>query len=194
MVRRPPAAALLPSVALAALLSLAALLALTGCGADRAPALHHHADAPPSASAAGPSEASRMVCGGFVLRQLAGALGSEPVSTPVGSWDGRVYRCPYRYPAGELVLSVRESGGRAAATADFEAARSAAGRAVEVTGLGEAAFTGADGSTVVRKDGMVLTVEVGSLPEGFGVPPRSRADVSVMAATTVMTCWKEHSG
>ncbi|MGW4652025.1 hypothetical protein [Kitasatospora sp. NPDC004289] len=170
---------------------LALLLVSAGCGGG-APAEehHHHVGAPASASASGPSEASRMVCGGFVLRQLAGALGSEPVTTPAGSWDGRVYRCPYVYGEGELVLTVRESG--ADAGADFEGLRASGGVVRELTGLGEAAFVRADGSTVVRKDGMVLVVDVSGLPDPFGFPARGRADLSVMAATTVMTCWKEH--
>lgn len=170
---------------------LALLLIWSGC-APGGPAEHHHEGARSAAPASGPSEASRMVCGGFVLRQLAGALGGEPVTAPVGSWDGRVYSCPYVYAAGMMVLSVRESGG--AAGADFEGLRGSGGVARELTGLGEAAFVRADGSTVVRKDGMVLVVDVSGLPEVFGSPARGRADVSVMAATTVMTCWKEHLG
>jgi hypothetical protein len=61
-----------------------------------------------------------------------------------------------------------------------------------VGGLGAAAFTRTDGSAVVRKDRMVLVVDVSKLPATFGKPPRTRAGTALTVATTIMICWKEH--
>ncbi len=176
---------------------LLVLAAAAGCAApsDGGPAA---APAPVRSSPAGvdlgPSPASRMVCTGFVVEQLAGALGTEPTTPPSATWEQHLYSCTYAYPEGSMVLSVKELADRVTASAQFEGLRGSAGAVTTVDGLGEAAFTRADGSTVVLKDDSVLTVDVSRLPERFGRPPRTRPNLSVMAATTVMTCWKEHAG
>ena len=174
-------------------------LAAAGCASTGGPA--PGAGAPPAVSPAvaggvdlGPSPASRMVCTGFVVQQLAGALGTDPTTPPTATWAQHLYSCTYAYAEGSMLLSVKELADGATAQAHFTGLRGSAGPVTTVNGLGEAAFTEADGSTVVLKDNTVLTVDVSHLPESFGKPPRTRPNVSVMAATTVMTCWKEHVG
>jgi hypothetical protein len=41
----------------------------------------------------------------------------------------------------------------------------------------------------VRKDFMVLDVDVSDLPAEFGQPPRTSADVKLAVAQTLLGCW-----
>ncbi|MFJ5886174.1 hypothetical protein [Kitasatospora cineracea] len=182
------------------LLPLLPLLAATGCGSAAAPAA-----APPPASASPaaaapssgapdrPSDATSMICNPYFRQELAGALGTDITQPLAPTWEKRVYSCAYHYPDGSMTLSVKELPDAATALAQYDGLRGSAGPVTDLNGLGEAAYKRADGTTVVRKDSFVLTVDVAKLPETFGTPPRSRADVAVMTATTVMICWQEHS-
>ena len=178
---------------------LLALTAAAGCassparGPAGAPLPARTAPAAAATSDGGPSAASRMVCTGYVLQQLAGALGTEPLTPPSATWAQHLYSCTYAYTDASMLVSVKELADPATAAAHFDGLRGSAGPVTTVNGLGEAAFTEADGSTVVKKDSTVLVVDVSRLPERFGTPPRTRPGVSVMVATTIMTCWKEHA-
>ena len=178
---------------------LLALTAAAGCASSPAPAPAaaplpaRTAAAAATTSDGGPSAASRMVCTGYVLQQLAGALGTEPPTPPSATWAQHLYSCTYAYTDASMVVSVKELADPATAAAHFDGLRGSAGPVTTVNGLGEAAFTEADGSTVVKKDNTVLVVDVSRLPERFGTPPRTRPGVSVMVATTIMTCWKDHA-
>ncbi len=170
---------------------LLALAAAAGCAS---PASAPAASTARSAGAdPGPAASSRMVCTGDAVEEIAGALGTEPTSPPAATWAGHLYSCTYAYPDGSMLLSVKELADPATAAAQFDGLRGSAGQVTMLNGLGESAFTEANGSTVVRKDSSVLVVDVSRLPEPFGKPPRSRAKVSVTVATTIMTCWQEHS-
>jgi hypothetical protein len=85
-----------------------------------------------------------------------------------------MYSCQYVYPAGEMVLSVKVLPDAAATTGYYTAAQHAAAGVSPLPGLGDAAFAGQAGSTVVRKDFKVRTVDVSKLPEQFDSHP-SRA-------------------
>ncbi|MFE2916251.1 hypothetical protein [Kitasatospora indigofera] len=176
----------------------AALLLALAAAACAAPPAPGPAAAPPGARTAaavdlGPSPASLMVCAGSVPMQLAGAFGTEPATAPAGTWAQHLYTCTYAYAEGTLLITVKELADRDTAAAHFAGLRGSAGPVTTVEGLGDAAYTQADGSTVVLRDSSVLTVDVHRLPERFGKPPRTRSNVSVTAATTVMICWKEHA-
>ncbi|MFK0192986.1 hypothetical protein [Kitasatospora sp. NPDC090308] len=189
--------------------ALLLLLTAVGCGtagspgSDAAPPATGAPASPSAAAAAGasagaaasdrPSDATSMICNPYFRQELAGALGTDIDRPLAPSWEKRVYSCEYHYPAGSMTLSVKELPDPATALAQYDGLRGSAGAVTDLNGLGEAAYKRADGTTVVRKDGFVLTVDVAKLPETFGTPPRSRADVAVMTATTVMICWKEHS-
>ena len=54
--------------------------------------------------------------------------------------------------------------------------------------LGEGAFATAT-NVFVRKDFMVLDVDVSDLPAQFGEPPRTSADVRLAVAQTLLGCW-----
>ena len=46
-----------------------------------------------------------------------------------------------------------------------------------------------NGSVVVRKDNMVLLVDVQALPSMFGRPASARSETAEIVATTIMGCW-----
>ncbi|MFJ6213237.1 hypothetical protein ACIQGZ_07905 [Streptomyces sp. NPDC092296] len=193
-----------PLLSAAAALLLA--LAATGC-ASSGPAAPQAATGPAGTTAttaaagttpgtaddgAGPSAATRLICDDEAVEEISGALGIEPRQPLSPTWSGQVYSCSYDYPDGSsMLLSVRQLPDRAAAAAAFEQQRTATAGAKAVKGLGEAAFTRRDGSAYVLKDEMVLTVDVGKLPKTFGKPTRTRPNVGLTVATTVMICWKE---
>ncbi|PYC88506.1 hypothetical protein C7C46_00010 [Streptomyces tateyamensis] len=196
----------LPPISGPFLLALALALVLaaaTGCASSAAPgaatvrtATSPVSRAPSAASTSadpGPSPASRMVCTGYILAEIAGALGAETTELPAPTWAHHLYSCTYAYPDGSMLVSVKELSDPATAAAQFDGVRGSAGPVTTFSGLGERAFTRADGSTVVLKDSSVLTVDVSKLPPLFGKPPRSRSNVSVTIATTIMVCWKEHA-
>ncbi|QKW23821.1 hypothetical protein HUT16_36190 [Kitasatospora sp. NA04385] len=186
-----------------AALLLLPLLAAAGCGSGAAPgadAAPPAASSPASAAAAPssgapdrPSDATSMICNPYFRQELAGALGTDITQPLAPTWEKRVYSCEYHYAGASMTLSVKELPDAATALAQYDGLRGSAGAVTDLNGLGEAAYKRADGTTVVRKDSFVLTVDVAKLPETFGTPPRSRADVAVMTATTVMICWQEHS-
>ncbi|ROR46791.1 hypothetical protein [Kitasatospora cineracea] len=181
-----------------AALLLLPLLVTVGCGSAATPAAapppaSPSAAAPSSGAPDRPSDATSMICNPYFRQELAGALGTDTTQPLAPTWEKRVYSCEYHYPDGSMTLSVKELPDAATALAQYDGLRGSAGAVTDLNGLGEAAYKRADGTTVVRKDAFVLTVDVAKLPETFGTPPRSRADVAVMTATTVMICWKEHS-
>jgi hypothetical protein len=111
-----------------------------------------------------PSAAAKMVCAADAQREVSLSLGQalrQPV-TPV--WADRRYSCRYVYPVGTIVLSVSSAG--AAAT-----------------------HAEPDGSLTVRKDDMVLRVDVHGLPATFGQPPLSRAEAARRVVADIMNCW-----
>ncbi|MFJ5234368.1 hypothetical protein ACIQBJ_31255 [Kitasatospora sp. NPDC088391] len=194
---RPPLRPLLAALAVPAVLAAAA-----GCAAPAAAPPPPSASAPLSASARPaapatppdrPSDAASMICNPYFRQELAGALGTDIAQPLAPTWVAHVYSCDYRYATGTMTLSVKELPDLATATAQYDGLRGSAGAVTDLNGLGQAAYRRADGTTVVRKDAFVLTVDVARLPETFGTPPRSRADAAVLTATTVMTCWQEHS-
>jgi hypothetical protein len=183
----------LSRIALAAALGVVGTVA--GCGRSTTPVATPTKASPPAsrqaAAAAGdtPSTSAKMICGSEAAGEISARLGVQLSQPPAPTWSDHLYSCRYGYPSGVLVLSVKELTD-AAATADYYAAmQHSVADQVAVTGLGDAAFAGPDGSTFVRKDFKVLRVDVAGLPAQFGQPPRSRADVASTAATIVMNCW-----
>jgi hypothetical protein len=144
-----------------------------------------------SSVAVSPSSGStQMICAAEAQREIATAFGIASSQPVTGSWSGRLYSCRYVYPVGEMGLSVMELPDAAATTVYYAAARRVVTAAVALPGLGEAAFAGPDGSTVVRKDFKVLKIDVSRLPERFGQPPQSRANAAYNVAVIIMSCWK----
>lgn len=135
-----------------------------------------------------PSEIARMVCAREAQREIAETLGVRAsVSTP--TWVGHAYSCRYRYPDGAFVLTVKELSSWPQTLAYYTAIGKQQGRTATVANLGQGAFQTANGSTIVRKDWKILTVNISGLPAQFGKPPTSRADVAVTVADLILACW-----
>ena len=129
-----------------------------------------------------------MVCAREAQRDIAETLGVRAsVSTP--TWVDHAYSCRYRYPDGAFVLTVKELSSWPQTLAYYTAIGKQQGRTATVANLGQGAFQTANGSTIVRKDWKILTVDISGLPAQFGKPPTSRADVAVTIADLILACW-----
>jgi hypothetical protein len=133
-----------------------------------------------------PSQAARMVCEQEAQNDIAIRIGVTVNQPVVPLWSDDAYSCRYSYPSGSFVLSVKEFPDLAGATTYLDSVRVPR---TAVSGLGDAAFTVSDGSVFVRKDTKVLHVDAGALPDPFGRPPVSRAEVARGIATVIMGCW-----
>jgi hypothetical protein len=133
-----------------------------------------------------PSPAARMVCEQEAQNDIAIRIGVAVSRPVVPLWSDNTYSCRYGYPSGSFVLSVKEFPNVTAATSYLD---SVAEPHTAVNGLGDAAFTVPGGSVFVRKDTKVLHVDAGPLPDPFGRPPVSRAEVARGIATVIMGCW-----
>ena len=172
--------------------ALTLIIACAGCGgaassaarpADR-PALHT-VTSQPSASA-------RMVCADEGRREIATTVGVDIAQPLVGRWSNGLYSCDYVYGHGaRMTLSVKALSTSAETTSYFDTLGTRFGRGKALRGLGQGAYQTANGSTVVRKDQLVLLVDVSQLPTAFGTPSSPRADVSLSVAATIMGCWTE---
>jgi hypothetical protein len=183
---RTPRASLVALIVLGGLVGAAAGCASTTSGQSRNAATDHRS---PASLANGPSAAAKMVCEAEAQEEVAKALGMTASAPATGSWAAPVYTCGYVFPAGPMVLSVRELTSAAETTAYFTSAQNAATSSTKVPEVGDAAFAVADGSVYVRKDFKVLYVDVSKLPAFLGQPPISRAAAGVRVAGVIMSCW-----
>lgn len=137
-----------------------------------------------------PSVSARMICGTEGQREIAAAVGVAATRPVVGRWRDHRYSCEYAYGDGKtMALSVMELSSAAETTAYFDGVGTRLGRMHGLQGLGQDAYQTSNGATVVRKDDLVLFVDVSRLPARFGTPPSPRADVSLSVAATIMGCW-----
>jgi hypothetical protein len=136
-----------------------------------------------------PSDSAKMICAPEAQGEVGQTLGMTASHPATGAWTAPVYSCTYTFPAGEVVLSVRELTDAAQTTAYFTSVQKKAGTAIQVPDLGEAAFAAADGTVYVRKDFKVLQVDVTKLPAFVGQPPISRTAAAVRVAAVIMGCW-----
>lgn len=161
---------------------LAFAVVVAGCGA---PATTTNAPAANVASVSGPSAPARMVCAADAQREISLSLGQSLRQPVAPNYADHLYSCDYVYPAGTVTLSVKELSTVDTATAYFASSRTTAA----VPGLGQAAYAEPDGSLVVRKDAMVLRVDVHGLPTEFGQPSMSRTEAARRIAADIMRCW-----
>jgi hypothetical protein len=145
--------------------------------------------APAPSTAPTASASARMVCEPEAQRDLAQALGVAPIRPPSSTWVDAVFTCRYEYPSAVLVLSVTELADAHATDSYLASLRSGAASPHDVPGLGQQAFTVADGSAYVRKDTKVLHVDVTGLPDPFGHPSRNRVATALTVAEVIMLCW-----
>ena len=130
-----------------------------------------------------------MVCSTKTATEIADALGeSARVQTP--TWVDHLYACRFVYSASvSLGLSVKELSSWTQTSSYFGKLRAQLGNSGAVNGLGQGAFQAPAGDIVVRKDWKVLLVDVSGLPDHFGVPATSSADVAVTVADVILGCW-----
>ncbi len=137
-----------------------------------------------------PSASARMVCATEGRTEIAQAVGRDVARPLVGRWRDGVYSCDYVYADGKrIALSVKQLSSSADTTAYFDMLGTRMGRMHALQGLGQGAYQTTNGSTVVRKDNLVLLVDVTHLPATFGTPSSPKADVSLSVAATIMGCW-----
>jgi hypothetical protein len=165
------------------------LLVLAGCGKSTptASGTPQH-----SATKAHPSAKAKMICSEEAQEDIGKAIGVEPTKPVKATWAQNLYSCPYRYAGGTMRLSVRELSDPTNATgAYFLKMQDELGWNQKVPlAFGDGAFATTNGSVVVRKDNMVLLVDVRELPNQFGQPPTARTVTAQAVAKTIMGCWK----
>jgi hypothetical protein len=159
--------------------ALAVVLAVGGCGRGGTG----------NSRASVPSPAARLVCSADALNDISTGLGVGVTKPLVPRWAQNTYTCDYVFVVGTMVLSVADSASATAAIAALAAHRPA--DAVTVPGLGQQAYANPDGTTVVRKDASILTVDVSGLPAMFGVPSHPRNIDAITVAETILSCWTE---
>jgi hypothetical protein len=131
-----------------------------------------------------------MVCAAEGQKDIGTTVGVLPKHRVVGHWNKQVYSCDYVYAGTQtMTLSVKELRNAGQTQAYFDALGMRLGRMHALQGLGQGAYQTTNGSTVVRKDNLVLLVDVAALPAQFGVPASPKADVSLSVAATIMGCW-----
>jgi hypothetical protein len=172
--------------------ALAVLVAGAGCGGRAASSAPTAATERPVLQSAGrqPSASARMVCGTEGRTEIAATVGVDVKEPPIGQWRNHLYSCTYDYGHGRrMALSVKELSTAAETTSYFDELGVRLGRMRALQGLGEGAYQTSNGSTVVRKDHLVLLVDATKLSASFGTPSSPRADVSLSVAATIMGCW-----
>jgi hypothetical protein len=175
-----------------AVVTLAVSLLATACGgsdgnggdsrATRETKLAH------ASAASGPGKKAREVCEPMIRQAVEYEVGTPLEGKPAEAVDGDTFTCTYRVAGGAIVMSVQDLKRRPAARANFEGLRTAAGSDVErLPGLGEGAFLRPDDSLVVRKDAMVLTIDM----TGFAAPVdgRDKSAIATNLGVAVMGCW-----
>lgn len=140
---------------------------------------------------ANPSVSAKMICAKEAENEIyQSATGVKTIAPFKPAWKDHIYSCDYVYPGGaKMTLSVKEVADTDQTTAYFNKLATDLHKVQELQGLGQGAFTVADGSVVVRKDFKILLIDVTKLPAQFGVPADTRAHVAINVAETIMGCW-----
>ena len=175
--------------AIAALLTVVAMTMVSACGQSQAATTPTRSSAPVARPVDAPSESTRMICAPEAQKDLAATLGLETVTPPTPTWLAHTYTCQYAYPDGHFTLSVKQLSDATTTRDYFTSLGDRLTRRMALTGLGQGAFTTADGSVIVQKDDKVLLVDVKGLPVRFGVPSDTRANAAISIAATIMGCW-----
>ena len=140
-------------------------------------------------AAQAPSEAAKMVCSQDIRDQVGKVLGLSTPAPVRASWQDQLYSCTYALPMGTMVLSVKQSAGKAAAGDYFAGLRRQLGRTAPLLGLGEQAYATTTGTAVVLKDNFTLRVDTTGLPAVFGPQRQRRTDLAYEIASDVLGCW-----
>src|SRR6185437_17050859 len=96
------------------------------------------------------------------------------------------YTCTYRLPAGEFVLSVKESADAAGANAYTQTLRAQTPGAADLAGLTDIAFGAPSGVVILLKDNDTLRVDASGLPAEFGRQHQKRSDFAYEIASDIL--------
>ena len=129
-----------------------------------------------------------MVCGTEGQTELGATIKVPGLQVSTPTWVDHLYGCTYQYPTGSFSLSVKELP-TIAETIDYFTSLKAKYTGTQQLALGQDGFTSTDGTSVVRKDNKVLTVDVSKLPAQFGTPPQNPVGNSQTIAVTLLGCW-----
>lgn len=149
----------------------------------------------PSATANGPSDAARMVCGDQPMDRLTSILNLKEDPHTVNNWANSTFTCTYHLTEGALKISVQEASDRASALKYFDAMQAMAENAKPIEGLanlGFPAYETADGSAVFQKDNFILHVDATDLPATLGPENITRNALAYQLSTPILACWIEH--
>ncbi len=130
-----------------------------------------------------------MICADEAQKEIAATLGVKPIQVSTPIWKKRLYSCDYEYADGVISLRLKELPDAAATTDYFEGLAKDRGQPPGGISLGEGAFA-TPTELVMRKDFMVLDIDVTDLPPQFGQPARSPSDVKLAVAQTLLGCWQ----
>jgi hypothetical protein len=156
---------------------------------------HDGGAASPRASAEGPSEAAKMVCGDQPMDRLTSILDLKQDPHTVNSWADSTFTCIYHLDEGALEISVKEAADQSTALNYFQAMQALAVDAKPIEGLanlGFPAYETEDGSAVFQKDSFVLQVDASDLPATLGPDAITRNALAYQLSTTILACWVEH--
>ena len=167
-----------------ALVAAALAVTLAACGSSTSDA---GGEAPQPAGPV-PSKIATMVCRPKAQAEINQALGVTATVT-TKTWVDHKYSCPYVYPDGHFVLSVKELSSWPQTLSYYHSLGHQLGVTRSLPNLGQGAYQTTDGSVVVRKDWKVLLVDVAGLPAQFGKPPTGSGDVAVTVAVVILGCW-----
>lgn len=129
-----------------------------------------------------------MVCAPKAQTDIREVL-RERARVPKPTWENHLYSCRFEYPAGTMVLSVKELSSWSQTKAYFYGLGVQFGNVESLPDLGQGAFKTSNGSVVVRKDYKVLLVNISGLPAQFGNPPTSSSEVANTVADLILGCW-----
>ena len=124
-----------------------------------------------NAAASKPTATALMVCGDDIKSKVVQVLSLSGPPATSSSFANQLYRCTYRLPMGDLVLSVQHSATATAAASYFSSLRGHLGTTQTLDGLGEHAYGTSTGLAVVIKDNETLQVDATGLPAGLRCRP-----------------------
>jgi hypothetical protein len=137
-----------------------------------------------------PSAKTQMVCADEAIEDIEVTLGVEAKDVSKPTWEDHLFACDYEYGGDKaMTLSVKQLTTAEDTTAYFDSLAKQLGKGEDLSGMGEAAFLTKNDNVVVRKDDLVLLVDVSKLPDQFGDPAAAKDEVAKNVASTIMGCW-----
>lgn len=124
----------------------------------------------------------------MVAGEVQNLLGDgHVIGKPARTKSGDTTTCTYTTTAGALVVSVNESATDADGLVYFDNLKHSAGKTIAIQGLGAAAYSKPDGTTVTIKDNKVLTVDPTQLTKLAA--SHQHTQIAQGLSFGVLNCW-----